>query len=108
MADETTPPPGDPKPADPAPDCCDHGTRSREDLMRPPPPPRAPLRRYPDAGWLGGVCAGIAYQLDVPTWLVRFVWTLFFLTFGTGLIVYLLFWIFVPKMDTPLDHDTRF
>jgi phage shock protein PspC (stress-responsive transcriptional regulator) len=62
---------------------------------------------------VGGVCAGIAYQLGMPVWAVRVLvflalFTHFFpggvgdYVFGT----YLLLWFFVPDYETdPKDFD---
>jgi phage shock protein PspC (stress-responsive transcriptional regulator) len=68
-------------------------------------PKRAPLRRYPAAGWLGGVVAGIAYELDIPMWVLRLLWFLLFAAYGIGALAYLLLWVFVPKGEVPLDHE---
>lgn len=32
------------------------------------------LKTIKEAGFLGGVCAGIAYYFELQTWLVRFIW----------------------------------
>lgn len=63
------------------------------------------LYRYPDVGWLGGVCAGIAYRLKIQTWIVRLVTLLAILFLEVPLIVYILLWIFMPKKDMPKDYD---
>lgn len=47
---------------------------------------------------LAGICAGIGEHLDVDPSLVRLVWiagTL--LSFGTGVVVYILAWIIIPE-----------
>lgn len=63
------------------------------------------FRRVPDRAWLGGVAAGVAYALGVPTWVMRLVWTLCVLCLGTGILVYLLLWLFVPAWEeTPTDY----
>ena len=68
-----------------------------------------PLRRLPGPGWLGGVCAGIAYSLAVPTWLVRLIWVLFtFAGFGVCILLYILLWLFLPAEPmTPPDYGQR-
>ncbi|WP_290901786.1 PspC domain-containing protein [Aquabacterium sp.] len=63
----------------------------------PPSPPDLALRRVRDDRWLGGVCGGLARMLGVESWLVRLAFTLLFLLWGTGLIFYILLWIFVPE-----------
>jgi len=54
------------------------------------------LRRSRDDAWVGGVCGGVARFTGVPSW----VWRLFFIALvlcaGTGFLLYLLLWIFVP------------
>lgn len=66
------------------------------------------FRRIPDKGWVGGVCAGIAYYLGFPVWIVRLVWALLIFGYGTGLLLYILLWIFVPEAKkTPSDYNKR-
>jgi signal transduction histidine kinase len=57
---------------------------------------RTPLRRDPDAGMLGGVCAGIAEQLGFDVTLVRIAFVALTFAGGIGLVVYALLWAFVP------------
>ena len=54
------------------------------------------LRRSRSGQWLGGVCAGIAQVSGVETWIWRLLFALLFIFGGTGLLIYLLLWIFVP------------
>lgn len=56
-----------------------------------------PLRRSRDDRWLGGVCGGLARLTGTESWAVRLAFTLLFLFWGTGLIIYILLWIFVPN-----------
>lgn len=66
------------------------------------------LRRVREKAWIGGVCAGIGYWLGIPTWLVRVGWVLLGCVFGTGLVAYVLLWIFMPVWDaTPEDYAER-
>jgi phage shock protein PspC (stress-responsive transcriptional regulator) len=55
------------------------------------------LRRSRTDRWLGGVCGGLAVASGVESWVWRLVFVLFTLTFGFGLVIYLLLWIFVPE-----------
>ena len=55
------------------------------------------LRRSRHDRWLGGVCGGLAVATGVETWLWRLMFALFTLTFGFGVAIYLLLWIFVPE-----------
>ncbi len=70
--------------------------------------PRPPLRRVKGKHWIGGVCAGIAYWMAVPAWIVRLVWTVMLLMYGVGGLLYILLWIFMPVWDPiPPDFDAR-
>lgn len=55
------------------------------------------LRRSSFNQSLSGVCSGLAYYLNIDTSLVRlaFVFSVFF--FGTGVLLYLILWIAIPK-----------
>ena len=57
------------------------------------------LRKVAEKRWIGGVCAGLAYYLGAPTWLVRLGWTLLVLSLGVGVLAYLLLWIFLPEWE---------
>ena len=46
---------------------------------------------------LGGVCGGIAEYLNVDPTLVRLFWVLFTLAAGSGLLVYILAWLIIPR-----------
>jgi len=66
------------------------------------------LRRIREKGWVGGVCAGVAYRLGVPTWAVRMGLFLSAVFYGFGLGAYILLWIFVPGTDElPGDFEKR-
>ena len=54
------------------------------------------LRRGREDRWLGGVCSGIARSMGMAPWVWRLFFTGLVLCAGTGVLVYLLFWIFVP------------
>lgn len=65
-----------------------------------PPPHRRPtphreLRRLPDQGYLGGVCAGLADYFRVDAAIVRIAAVILAFS-GPGVPAYLLAWIFVP------------
>lgn len=50
---------------------------------------------------LGGVCAGIGEHLDIDPTVIRFIWAvLTVVSFGTGIVVYILAWILIPEEDT--------
>jgi len=54
------------------------------------------LRRSVSDRWLGGVCGGLGKITGVETWIWRL---LFVMTFGFGLAIYILLWIFVPEEE---------
>jgi phage shock protein PspC (stress-responsive transcriptional regulator)/predicted membrane protein len=70
----------------------------------PPPPFGSPrprqLRRRPDEGPLGGVCAGVAEYFRVDPVIVRIGAVVLALS-GPGIIAYVLAWIFVPEAEGP-------
>jgi phage shock protein PspC (stress-responsive transcriptional regulator) len=50
---------------------------------------------------LGGVCAGLGEHLDVDPTVIRLIWAVVtVLSFGTGIIVYILAWIIIPESGT--------
>jgi phage shock protein C len=55
------------------------------------------LRRSRTDRWLGGVCGGLGKATGMESWIWRLVFVLFTVTFGFGLLIYLLMWIFVPE-----------
>jgi phage shock protein PspC (stress-responsive transcriptional regulator) len=63
------------------------------------------LRRSRDKRWFGGVCGGIGQITGMATWVWRLVFALLVLCGGTGVLFYLLLWIFVPLEDPGL-HGT--
>ena len=54
------------------------------------------FRRSATDKWLGGVCGGLAAATGVESWVWRLIVTVLALFGGTGLILYILLWIFVP------------
>lgn len=64
------------------------------------------LRKVVGRKAIAGVCAGVAYWLGLPTWVVRLVWSAAAIFYGFGALLYLLLWIFMPKWEeVPLDYD---
>ncbi|MFG6412421.1 PspC domain-containing protein [Roseateles sp. DC23W] len=55
------------------------------------------LRRSRLDRWLGGVCGGIARATGVDSWIWRLIFVVLFLAFGSGILLYILLWIFVPE-----------
>ena len=64
------------------------------------------LKRIDAEGKIGGVCAGLAYWLGIPTWLMRLAWAVAFFIYGVGLVAYVLLCIFMPVWEeTPKDYE---
>ncbi|OPY81904.1 MAG: PspC domain protein [Smithella sp. PtaU1.Bin162] len=55
--------------------------------------------------WIGGVCGGLGEHTPVPSWTWRLIFVLLVLVWGTGLLLYILLWIFVP--GKPKNGDSR-
>jgi phage shock protein PspC (stress-responsive transcriptional regulator) len=55
------------------------------------------LRRSTSDSWIGGVCGGIARTTGVESWIWRLIFFVLFLFGGTGVLLYVLLWIFVPS-----------
>ncbi len=54
------------------------------------------LQRIRSESWLGGVCAGIGRVTGLDAWVWRLIFTLSVLLAGTGVLLYVLLWVFVP------------
>lgn len=61
------------------------------------------LFRDPDDHLIAGVCAGIAGYFDIQAIWVRLFFAISFVFAGTGLLVYIILWIIVPKALTRAD-----
>jgi phage shock protein PspC (stress-responsive transcriptional regulator) len=46
--------------------------------------------------WLGGVCGGLGRHTDLPSWAWRLIFCLVTLYFGSGILFYVLLWVFLP------------
>jgi phage shock protein C len=85
----------------------DEFQRAKARLLDPPPPPGAApneavaavqsFRRSRGDRWIGGVCGGIARITGIDAWVWRLLVTVLFLFGGTGALLYILLWIFVPN-----------
>jgi phage shock protein C len=52
--------------------------------------------------WLAGVCGGLGEYFGIDPTLVRVIFVLFALTFGSGFLIYLVLWIIIPlEPETP-------
>lgn len=54
------------------------------------------LRRSRADRWIGGVCGGIAQATGLASWVWRIVFAALALCGGSGVLLYVLLWIFVP------------
>ena len=61
------------------------------------------LRRSRSDRWLGGVCGGLAQITGLAAWAWRLIFTLLFLCAGSGAVIYVLLWLFVPEQDLPVN-----
>ena len=70
--------------------------------QRPSQTEKKPRRLYrdPDRRFLGGVCAGLAAWLGVSPLIIRIVFILLTVLWGTSLAVYLITWIIIPQAKT--------
>ncbi|MBN8510792.1 MAG: PspC domain-containing protein [Burkholderiales bacterium] len=81
----------------------DEFQRAKARLLEPPPAVNEAaaamnrLRRSRDDRWIGGVCGGIARATGVESWIWRLLIAVLFVFGGTGLVIYVLLWIFVPE-----------
>ena len=55
------------------------------------------LRRSRDNRWIAGVCGGLAEYFGVSPKIVRIICALLIMVYGSGLMVYIILAIFIPK-----------
>lgn len=71
-----------------------------------PPSEPNPLKRFRRSSKdcvIGGVCGGLAKLVPaIPSWVWRIGFFVAILGYGTGLVVYVLLWIFVPPDDADM------
>lgn len=60
------------------------------------------LSRSSRDAWIGGVCGGLGQHSPIPSWAWRVIFLFVLLTFGVGLIPYVVLWICVP-LDTAIS-----
>jgi phage shock protein PspC (stress-responsive transcriptional regulator) len=64
---------------------------------------RTRLFRDPDRRVVGGVCAGIGHYFGLdPVW-IRLLWILGVLFFGSGIFLYIIFWIAMPEAKSSAE-----
>jgi phage shock protein PspC (stress-responsive transcriptional regulator) len=62
------------------------------------------LFRDPDDHLLGGVCAGLANYFGIQTIWLRLIFALSVAFFGTGIFLYIILWIVIPKAVSRADR----
>ncbi len=49
--------------------------------------------------WLGGICGALGDRTPAPSWAWRLLFVMLFMIYGTGFLLYVLLWIFVPQEE---------
>lgn len=49
--------------------------------------------------WFAGVCRGLGEKFGIEVWILRLLWLVSFFWFGTGLLIYILLAISLPRQD---------
>ncbi|HZZ75134.1 MAG TPA: PspC domain-containing protein, partial [Puia sp.] len=81
-----------------------YASSSAEDTMSEEP---RRLYRSENDKMLGGVCGGVAAYLKIDSSIVRIVFALLTLGFGTGVLVYLILWVVLPQKSTMTNIKKR-
>jgi len=55
------------------------------------------LYRSRDNRWIAGVCGGLAEIFGLSPKIVRIICALLIMVYGSGLIIYIIFALFIPK-----------
>jgi phage shock protein PspC (stress-responsive transcriptional regulator) len=61
------------------------------------------LFRDPDNRVFGGVCSGIGHYFGIDPVILRIIFVVSFIFFGTGILIYLILWLVIPKAVTSAD-----
>ena len=48
---------------------------------------------------IAGVCAGVAYYLDIDPTIVRVIWGVLAFCYGAGIVAYIILWIIAPVVS---------
>ncbi len=82
----------------------DFGDQTDETVAAPDDNLQRQLYRDTSDAVLGGVASGLAAYLAIPVWLVRVMFVVFALAWGSSIIVYILLWLLLPEAKTPSDR----
>lgn len=80
--------------------CYNCGAKQAETTGPAAPPAYAARKRFvrsTNDRKIAGVCAGVANYFDMDPTIIRVLWLIAVLCFGTGLLAYLILWIVVPE-----------
>ena len=64
---------------------------------------RKRLLRSRSERWIAGICGGIGEYFDIDATVIRALFVLFSLVFGSGLLFYLILWILIPLEPDVVD-----
>jgi len=64
---------------------------------------RRRLYRDPDSHAIGGVCSGVGEYFGIDPVIIRVLFVVFSLIWGTGLLIYILLWIVIPEAKTTAE-----
>jgi phage shock protein PspC (stress-responsive transcriptional regulator) len=64
------------------------------------------LYRDTDNSYIGGVSAGLSHYFGIDALWIRIIWFLLFFGAGTGILLYLLLWFFIPEAKTTAEKLT--
>ena len=64
---------------------------------------RKRLFRSRSERWLAGVCGGIGDYFNIDATVIRILFILFGLVFGSGLLFYIILWILIPLEPDVVD-----
>ena len=45
---------------------------------------------------IGGICAGVAHNFDIDPTIVRVIWAVLAVCYGTGVLAYIILWLIAP------------
>jgi len=75
--------------------------RAKAKLLQPDVPPAVAamnrLRRSTTDRWIAGVCGGLSLATGIDSWVWRLIFAVLLFIGGSGLLVYILLWLFVPS-----------